>query len=174
MSKESTVISDVSMIEDIFDQKNVKKGIPPTFQTPDIGAPPKTITFQPIIDSNGNPQLVEIVNLDTGRTPYLRVCEYGKPEVVYKLALGKSLSPAMNAIRNDPSNGFTSYNDFIGKTVSILSSPYAEHPCKECNRKAGGCKVCGGTGHSKVYSLTLRNDLMSVTKNAKSDSSNLF
>ncbi len=172
MVKTSNVITSSTDLDNLFDQEHVKKGIPPTFQMPNIGEGPKTVTFMPIIDAEGNPQLAEIVNLDSGPAPYARVMEYGKPEIVYKQALGDSLIPGMNAIRNNPANGLTGYNDFIGKTISIVATPYAKHPCPKCGTK--GCKVCGGTGMSKVFSITLRNDLMSPTKNVRRTSEDTF
>lgn len=165
MTKISNVVTSTEKLDEIFNQSEIKKGILPSFQMPNIGENAKTVIFVPIIGADGIPHLIETVNLDSGPAQYVRLMEYGKPEVIYRQSLGDSMKPQMNAIRNAPENGFSSYEDFIGKTVSIIATPYSGYPCPKCGTK--GCRVCGGTGMSKVFSMTLRKDLMTPSGQTK-------
>jgi len=171
MAKKSSIVTSESKMDEIFGQDEIQKGILPPYPTPNIGEPAKTFTIQPIIDAEGNPRLLETVEFDNGPGDFMRVTDVvnGKDnyETIYQINAGGSIKLALNAIRNAPSNNFTSYSELIGKTFSIVATAYGKFLCKECNGK--GCKMCGGTGKGKVFSLTLRNDLMSPTKSAKKE-----
>ncbi len=180
MAKKTTVITSESKMDEIFGQDEIQKGILPSYPTPAVGGSAKTFTIQPIIDAEGNPRLLETVDFDNGPGDFMHVTDVinGKDnyEIIYQLNAGGSIKRSLNVIRNDPANGFKSYNDLIGKTFSMIATAFSgkdkNYTCRECNGK--GCVECGGTGKGKVFSLTLRRDLMSPTKVARGNIENKF
>lgn len=166
-NSETTIISDINDLNKIFGHDITRKGIKPKFIMPKIGGKPKTIRILHSKDASGNLGVIYTVKnekMNTGTAIFMTVEDYENPGTEFIMGVGKSLFNNFDALCNE--NKIT-LADLPGKIVQISASPYKEYVCKSCNGAKGGCQDCGFTGHSTVFNLTMRNDLMSTTKNVK-------
>ncbi len=162
---ETQVISSKEEIEKLFEHDETRKVILPKLQTPVPNDGGKDIIILYSKDDNGNPGLLYKVKhekMNTGEALFMTVAEYEHQEVPLQMGVNKSVFNSLDRLCN--SKGWL-LTELPGKILHMTASAYSKYPCRECNGK--GCDSCGGSGKSKVFNFTARDDLMTPSKQTK-------
>ncbi len=177
VKSETKAITSEEDLEKMFnpEQKITGGYIADKFVTPTPGDGGKAIIFKYSKDDDGTLCILKSVKnpaFDSGEADIMTISEHEHPDVEYQISAGKSFKNAVK--RMCVSEGWK-FNDLPGKIAHITSNWYPKVKCSGVDKKIGctgkNCPKCNGTGHSKVFNLRARPDLMSPTGQTKKKAS---